>query len=61
MFNGLSFFVTTRYKWNKSYELEVSFNRYSDIYLIILKLNYIPYKIHKYVNFKKFIAKVLRP
>ena len=56
----------------KSYEYEVSFNKYSDylyiyiyiyiyIYLILFKLNYIPYKIHKYVNFEICIEKVLRP
>ena len=38
----------------KLYEYEVPFNQYSDyIYILILfKLNYIPYKIHKCVNFK---------
>ena len=46
----------------KLYEYEVPFNQYSDyIYiLIVFKLNYIPYKIHKCVNFKIWIEKVLR-
>ena len=34
---------------------------YIYIYLILFKLNYIPYKIHKYVNFEICIEKVLRP
>ena len=41
----------------KSYEYEVSFNRYllnKYIYIISIKLDYIPYKIHKYVNFKTY-------
>ena len=47
----------------KSYEYKVSFNIYSDdIYIYIgLKLNYILYKIHKYVNFEIFIENLLRP
>ena len=46
----------------KLYEYEVPFNQYSDyIYILILfKLNYIPYKIHKCVDFKIWIEKVLR-
>ena len=35
--------------------------KYIYIYIISFKLNNIPYKIHKYVNFNIFIKKVLRP
>ena len=63
MINSLTFFL---FKHNandhKSYEYEVLLIDIHIIYIYILisfKLNYVVYKIYKYVNFKNCIKKII--
>ena len=44
-----------------SYLINIRLNIYIYIYILVLfKLNYISYKMHKYLNFKIFTEQILR-